>query len=355
VSLTRAMDCLNVPADAKIHWLAKYIGKLCRLLYITEIVRHGFLLAVLLVPVAFAQECARTIPLSVFNTAIELGSNELVPGLLQARTGRSQLRITSVEKIPTRRLLLLVDGSGSMAAMDKFWLHKSKATKTAEEVAEKFIVEILPRVPVAYGVFQEQLFVAAGFASDPRRLQEDIGNIKQKSLGARKKGTAIYDALAEGLLLFGETQPGDAILLITDGEDNLSKHSPKEIENNLKQSGVRFFVLLVSEHIFNPLDFQSRQALMDISRQTGGMVNVLDAENPAWGFDEATAGAAQDISSFLHLQLLSSYRLHAAAPESKKAQKWTLSLRADGDARWKEVKLSYPDRLEPCAVSMPRR
>jgi hypothetical protein len=138
------MDCLNVPADAKIHRLAKYIGKLCRLLYITEIVRYGLLTVILLVPVAFAQECARTIPFSFFSTVSELGAIELDPGLLQARTGRSQLRITSVDKIPIRRLLLLVDGSGSMAAMDKFWLHKSKATKTAEEVAEKFIVEILP-------------------------------------------------------------------------------------------------------------------------------------------------------------------------------------------------------------------
>jgi hypothetical protein len=355
VSLTLAMDCLNVPADAKIHRLANYIGKLCRLLYITEIVRYGLLLAVLLVPVAFAQECARMIPFSIFNTAIEQGSIEADPGLLQARTGGSQLQITSVEKIPTRRLLLLVDGSGSMAAMDKFWLRKSKATRTAEEVAEKFIVEILPRVPVAYGVFQEQLFVAPGFASDPGRLQDDIRNMKQKSLGARKRGTAIYDALAEGLLLFGETQPGDAILLITDGEDNRSKHSSKEIENRLRQSGVLLFLLLVSEHISNPLDFAGRQALIDIPRQTGGMVNVLDAENPAWGFDKAAADAVQDINSFLHLQVLSSYRLLVAARESKKTQKWTLSLRADADARWKEVKLSYPDRLQPCAVSLSMR
>jgi hypothetical protein len=318
-------------------------------------VRYGLLLAVLLAPVAFAQECARTIPFSIFNTAVEQGSIGVDPGLLQARTGRSQLRITSVEKIPTRRLLLLVDGSGSMAAMDKFWLHKSKATKTAEEVAEKFVVEILPRVPVAYGVFQEQLFLAPGFASDAGRLQEDIRNIKQQSQGARKKSTAIYDALSEGLLLFGETQPGDAILLITDGEDNRSKHSSKEIENRLRQSGVLLFLLLVSEHISNPLDFAGREALIDIPRQTGGMVNVLDAENPAWGFDQATAGAEHDMSSFLHQQLLSSYRLHVAAPESKKAQKWTLSLRADADARWKEVKLSYPDRLQPCAASLPTR
>jgi hypothetical protein len=260
-----------------------------------------------------------------------------------------------VDKIPTRRLLLLVDDSGSMATTDKFWLRKSKATKTAEEVVEKFIVEILPRVPVAYGVFKEQLFVAAGFASDPGRLQEDIGNIKQKSLGARKKRTAIYDALAEGLHLFGETQPGDAILLITDGEDNLSKHSPKEIANKLTQSGVLFFVLLVSEHISNPLDFASRQALLNIPRQTGGMVNVLDAENPAWGFEKAAAGAAQDISGFLHVQLLSTYRLQVEAPESKKTQKWTLSLSEGADAQWKEVKLSYPDRLAPCAASLPTR
>jgi hypothetical protein len=32
VSLALAMDCLNAPADAKIHRLAEYIGKLCKLL-----------------------------------------------------------------------------------------------------------------------------------------------------------------------------------------------------------------------------------------------------------------------------------------------------------------------------------
>jgi hypothetical protein len=355
VSLAFAMDYLNVPADAKIHQIAEYIGKLFRLLYITEIVRYGLLLAVLLAPVAFAQECARTIPFSISNIAIEQGSIGVDPGLLQARTGRSQLRITSVEKVPTRRLLLLVDGSGSMDEVDKLWLRKRKATKTAEKVAEKFIMEILPQLPVAYGVFKEQLFLTPGFASDAGRLQEDIRNVRKQSQGARKKGTAIYDALAEGLLLFGETQPGDAILLITDGEDNRSKRSSKEIENRLRQSGVLLFVLLVSEHISGPLELAGREALIDIPRQTGGMVNVLDAENPAWGFNQGTAGAEHDMSSFLHERLLSSYRLHVAAPESKKAQKWTLSLRADADARWKEVKLSYPERLQPCAASLPTR
>ena len=121
-------------------------------------------------------------------------------------------------------------------------------------------------------------------------------------------------------------------------------------------SGVDTAVLLVSEHLFSdPLELAGREALIDIPRQTGGMVNVLDAENPAWGFNQGTAGAEHDMSSFLHERLLSSYRLHVAAPESKKAQKWNLSLREDADARMKEFKLSYPDRLQPCAASLPTR
>ena len=114
-------------------------------------------------------------------------------------------------------------------------------------------------------------------------------------------------------------------------------------------------MLLVSGHISNPLDFARRQSLLDIPMQTGGMINILDAENPAWGFDNAEAVTEHDMSSFLHQQLLLSYRLHVAAPESKKAQKWTLSLRADVDSRMKEFNVSYPDRLQPCAASLPTR
>src|SRR6266851_3715393 len=335
--------------------LPEYIGKICMLLYITEIVSYGFLTVVLLVQLAFAQECAQTIPFSVSNQRIALGSSELGAGLLQARTGHLQLRIEGVDKVPTRRVLVLVDRSGSMATRDEVWSHTSKAAKTAEEVAENFVMQIPPGVFVGYGVFQGRLFPADGFARDSNTLQDNIRNAKEKIVG-RKNGTAIYDALAEGLFLFGETQPGDVILLITDGGDNQSKHSSREIENSLKQADVQLFLLLVSGHMAVPEEIEARDALITMARQTGGMVHLLDAGNPAWGFDKPTAAAAQEINNFLHLQLLFSYRLRVAVPpSSKNTQRWTLAVRADADARWRDVKLSYPDRLQPCALPITTR
>jgi hypothetical protein len=57
--------------------------------------------------------------------------------------------------------------------------------------------------------------------------------------------TALFDSIDQALSLFQITQLGDAIYLVTDGEDNKSQVSIRKLKEKLAVHGVRVFVFLV--------------------------------------------------------------------------------------------------------------
>jgi hypothetical protein len=264
--------------------------------------------------------------------------------------------VTGVEEIHARRLLLLIDRSGSMEGDPNIYSHKRKAIQTASRVVEKFFAELPTGTSVEYGVFNQQLILGDGFFSDAVALQKSLVETEQRLLKSRKRSTAIYDAVLEGLKSFGEVQPSDAILVITDGEDNASRHSAREAEKLLLASHMRLFVMLMAGHVSIPDDIEARGWLIAVAQESGGVVHVLDAENPGWGFDQPTEAAARELRQYMEKQVLGGYLLHLSVPVSfTREQKWDLSLRKDVDSRLKDVTLTYPRRLQPCpAVTVAR-
>jgi hypothetical protein len=242
-------------------------------------VRYCLIVAVLLLHVASAQECTQVIPFSVPGPVPAV----LQPDALQARSGKLSLHVTDVEEIHTRRLLLLIDRSGSMEGDPNIYSHKRKAIQTASRVVEKFLAELPAGLSVEYGLFNQQLILGGGFFSNGVALQKSLVETEQRLSKSRKRSTAIYDAVLEGLKSFGEVQPSDAILVITDGEDNASRHTAREAEKLLLASHMRLFVMLMAGHVSIPDDLEARHWLIAVAQQSGGIVHVLDAENPGWG------------------------------------------------------------------------
>lgn len=270
---------------------------------------------------------------------------------LQALSGKLSLRVTGVEQIHARRLLLLIDRSGSMDGDANIYSHKRKAIQTASRVVEKFLAELPGGISVEYGLFNQQLVLGDGFVSDAGALQKSLVETNERLSKSRKRSTAIYDAVLEGMKSFGDVQPSDAILVITDGEDNASRHSEKETEKLLLAAHVRLFVMLVAGHVSIPNEIPARNSLIAVAQQSGGVVEMLDAENPAWGFDQPTEAAARKLRQYMENQVLGGYLLRLAVPVSfTKEQKWSLSVRNDVDSRLKDLTLTYPKRLQPCTV-----
>ena len=131
---------------------------------------------------------------------------------------------------------------------------------------------------------QDEFFLIT-FADTPQVVQDftqTIGNIQQQLLLARPKGsTALLDAIYLGLNKMSEAKYSrKALLLISDGGDNQSRYTEKEVRSRIKESDV----LVYSVGIFDR-EFATReerlgpQLLTDISEVTGAQCYTLDNPN----------------------------------------------------------------------------
>src|SRR5439155_4744082 len=100
-------------------------------------------------------------------------------------------------------------------------------------------------------------------------------------------GTALFDAVvASASYLEKEPQEGDSIVVISDGADDASKMNSEQMERELLRSKIRLYLLLLTppKHP-NPNDGRSRSQLMDVVRETGGVVVKAvsgNATNQQW-------------------------------------------------------------------------
>ena len=139
----------------------------------------------------------------------------------------------------------------------------------------------LPEVAAAAAQFarssnpQDQLFVvnfnevvslmlpaAISFTSDQHALQSAVSS-------SRAQGeTALYDALLDAIdHLRLSSQKRQALVLVTDGGDNASRHSLRQVLDALKQSGVQLYCI----GLYDPDDPDARPAILrQFARESGG-------------------------------------------------------------------------------------
>lgn len=259
------------------------------------------------------------------------------------------LNITELEQIHTRRLLILIDQSGSMAEVrDDFYSHDKKAIQVTAQVLNEMLGELSPGLSVEYGLFNDRWVFGDAFTSDSNALHNSIADVNNRFAKPGEGHTAIYDALHEGLMRFHATQPDDAILLFSDGGDNSSNRSARQLETELRTAGVRLFTILLAG-LSTPQLEEQRETLIGLTQRSGGIVHILDTTQAGWGFDKPSQAAAQELRRFWKEDLLNGYLLRVQVPAIyNKEQKWTLSINQSADPRLRNAVLLYPDRLRPC-------
>jgi len=297
------------------------------------------------------QNCTQTVPLTVLDSGTGLAIPNLPAEVLQARLGKDAVPVIGIKQTRTRRLLILVDQSGSItkAPTDSTFSHERKATDVTLRVLDELMGELPADLSVEYALFDDQWVFGDAFSSDSKAVRKSMVEVGAKFEKTGKGKTAIFDALHEGLMRFQTIQPGDAILLFTDGQDNRSKRSEKQLETELRASGVRLFTILLAGHTFAPEERLSQDTLVVLTKRSGGVVRVLDATNTGWGFDKLSQAAAQDLRRFWKEEVLTGYLLQVQVPANfNKERKWTLAINPAADPRFKSAVVSYPDRLLPC-------
>lgn len=246
---------------------------------------------------------------------------------------------------PPGRVLVLLDLSASMLAQG----NSSNKWKIARAMASEFVSSAPAGTQISFASFAstvQQRFPASGGRP---LIQEWLASYVRE--GSQPKGrTALYEAIRTAINELSPGEPGDAIYVITDGEDNLSHTKAPQVEPLLLSSGTRLFAFLMSR----PESAQaarlepSPQDLEDLARHSGGAAISLDAHVYSFGgehypYDDKVMKDIRASTRTIQTQMTNFYVLTIDGMDPLAKQK-DLSLKlvdAQGHKR-NDVSLAYP-------------
>ena len=195
--------------------------------------------------------------------------------------GRTVSNVHAEQRQRPRQIFLVQDVSASM--------RDSNARQHSMQAVRDFAASASPEDKLALVDFNNSYFLDITPESAAAFLEKYNDTEFQEGLRFFG-GTALFDAvIASASYLEKEPQEGDSIVVISDGADDASKMNAEQMERELLRSKIRLYVLLLAppKHP-NPNDGRSRSQLMDVVRETGGVVVKADSGNvPSRNWAEA--------------------------------------------------------------------
>lgn len=162
---------------------------------------------------------------------------------------------------------------------------------------------------------QDEFFMVA--FSDEARLSNDFtgdpSGIKTELLSTMPKGrTALLDAIHMGLRKMRRAKYAKrALLIVSDGGDNHSRHSEKEVKGMARESDVMIYSIGVFDrYVPTPEELRGPELLSEIADPTGGRAFTVDTPN-------ALASVARHIGEELRTQYVLAYRPQDAPRNGK--------------------------------------
>ncbi|MCH6554075.1 MAG: VWA domain-containing protein [Acidobacteria bacterium] len=252
--------------------------------------------------------------------------NRLVTGLgkehfelLEDKMSQEILHFSS-EDVPLS-LGIVFDLSGSMKRAGKL--------NRASQAAVEFLNTANPQYEFFIVAFSDAPKIVTGFTSSVQDIQNSL-------LTAQAEGrTALLDALYLSLNTMREANnPKKAILVISDGGDNHSRYTPRNIKAAVRESDVQVYAI----GIFDPISARGAPELVwgpsllkDIAEMSGGRLFAIELYNLS-----DLPDVAATISIELRNQYVIGYR--------------PTNVRRDGGWRKIQVKINAPKGLPPLNV-----
>lgn len=180
-------------------------------------------------------------------------------------------------------IALVIDNSGSMSkkrpSVNKSALDLVAASNPADEA---FVVN-----------FSDEAVIDQDFTSDVNKLRKGLGNITARG------GTALYDAVVASAdkLSTDSKNPKQVLILITDGEDNISSLSLEQAIRRVQEMGgpvIYSIGLLFGDEVSRSEIKHARHALEALSNETGGIAYFPKSVEQV---DQIAAEVARDIRS----------------------------------------------------------
>lgn len=249
---------------------------------------------------------------------------------------------------PSGRVVVLLDVSASMSGRKSH-----NKWKLAHDAALEFVSSAPAQAQVSFIAFADKVTqrfeASAGRAPMVAWLKSE-----QVTTGQATKGrTALYDAIAEALKSFGTAQAGDAIYLISDGGDTVSKERSSQLEHMLEHSEIRLFAFLLNDSA--PYDRGDSREISELTRRSGGFLMGTRAQSVGAGwlsldamyyYGKDTDKAIEGSTRAIEAQIISFYVLTIQAPSiSGKLDGWDLEVLDAQGRKQKNVTAVYPQDL----------
>jgi len=265
---------------------------------------------------------------SVRNAKGNFVSN-LQPAAFFAKIGGREASVTSASVFAGPiRLIIVLDASGSMSGHGD--MRRWKAIKS---FTEHMVASAPASVKMAMLVFNTHVIRKVEFGHSRTEVLAAV-----EELPDAKERTSLWDSLLETSVMFGDPAPGDAMLVMSDFGDNVSKANVAEVQRAFVAKGIRMFGV----GIYHPFANHEENDLLAIVRQTGG-----DAITDIGKYRYAEAGFIKQlfdkVGTFYVLKITSS------APLPKR-DRLDLSVLAGDGKKSKRVVLHYPQQLTACFV-----
>ena len=162
---------------------------------------------------------------------------------------------------------LVFDTSGSMD--DKF--------RISQKAAVQFLKTMNPQDEAFLITFGDRAELAAGFTNQIEEIENKLTTLRPAGL------TAMLDASEMAMREMKKAKnPRKAVLVISDGGDNNSKYSAKEIESLVREADVQVYAMGVFEPTFylglSKEEVSGPRLLSELAEQTGG--RAFSASDP---------------------------------------------------------------------------
>jgi hypothetical protein len=246
-----------------------------------------------------------------------------------------------------RRIVLLLDASASMG---QTW-------NVARLVAEDILDSQLPNTSFVFLVFSNRVIDQVGFDQGTeaiRRLLQGMGEDLRRSTTLIRGHTAIYDSILTALRMLGPADSADSLYLISDGGENASHASSKEVLRALISSGVRLhFIFLDKSFRYRPTpeELYGPRDIGDLVKGTGGLSvesGYLIA-NSSQSSQEQKAMLSTNLAR-MYARILHSWRIEILLPEGDdKLREWELQFSSEKKHEFKDAKLIFPHQLASCS------
>jgi hypothetical protein len=270
---------------------------------------------------------------------------------MQGKVNGKPVQILGITKpANAERVVIVLDASGSMSSK---W-------QRAVEFAVEIVQESPSSAEFALVIFADNELRTVGFGKTGPEFITEIMSFKNVQPSGR---TGLRDSIWKAVSMFEPNQQGNTIVVVSDGEDNQSKVSPRRLREAMWSRGIRVMFALFFEDRYSLDRFQHSSPPPTPTSPSGpGMYRTVvgdDGDADAARLAESSGGflsrienpqvlpkVAQEIA--FEIENYVAVRITVPTTLEKEASLHLEAVDPSGRKR-KNVELRFPEKLPPCA------